>query len=187
MNAGTHTSRLGALGGWTLAAALAIVVLGMLVLASLSHAAAETGTFQFQQTETDRIDLSGTCLGATGTITRADTVVGRFTEHRPPAFGFHDHGTATSIVRVELADGRYILGSLVAHFDDNATQTSQFTSTEVTLGDGNGTLYAPDGQPLGPTTIHAVVHLAWGDANGNFQPDPDEITASVNDLRLTCP
>src|SRR5512132_3435303 len=104
-------------------AALAIAALAVLVLASASHGAAETGTFQFQTTETDPIDLTATCLGpgAIGTITTTDTVVGRFTENGPPAFGFHDHGTSTSTIRVDLADGRYIVGSLVAHFDDNAT------------------------------------------------------------------
>lgn len=171
----------------TLAAALAIAVLGPLVLTSASHGAAETGTFPIQGTATDRIDLSGTCLGpgAIGTITTTETGTGRFTENGPPAFGFHDHATVTSTFRVDLADGRYIIGSLVAHFDDNASHGAQFTDTQVTRGDG--TLYAPDGQPLGPTTVHATFHLSWMDANGNLQPDPDEIAASVDNLRGTCP
>jgi hypothetical protein len=169
-----------------LVAALAIAVLGLLALAGASHGAAETGTFQFQTTETDPIDLTATCLGpgATGTITSTDTVVGRFTENGPPAFGFHDHGTSTSTIRVDLADGRYIVGSLVAHFDDDATHASQLTSTQITRG--QATLYAPDGQPLGPVTVHAASHLSWRDANGDHAPDPDEFTANVDDLRLTC-
>lgn len=171
----------------TLVAALTIAVLTLLLLAGKSHGAAETGTFQFQITETDPIDLTATCLGpdATGTITRTDTVIGRFTENGPPAFGFHDHATATSTIRVDLEDGRYILGSLAAHFDDNATHASQLASTETTRG--QSTLYAPDSQPLGPVTVRAVSHLTWRDANGNHVPDPGEFTAKVDDLRLTCP
>jgi hypothetical protein len=169
-----------------LIAALAIAVLGLMVLAGASHGAADTGTFQFQTPpDTEPIDLTGTCLGpgATGTITGTDTVVGRFTENGPPAFGFHVHGTTTSTIRVDLADGRYILASLVAHFDDNFTP--EFTSTEVTLGDG--TLYAPDGQSLGAVTSQAGFHLTWRDLNGNHELDPGEFTASVDDFRLTCP
>jgi hypothetical protein len=173
----------------TVLAALAIAAVALLALADTSHGAAETGTFTFQSSETDPIDLTATCLGsgASGTITRTDEVVGRFTENGPPAFGFHDHATATSTIRIDLADGRYIVGSLVAHFDDNATRAAQLTSTEVTRGDGEGTLYTPDGQPLAPLTIHAVFHLTWQDTNGNHAPDPGEVTANVDNTRLTCP
>jgi len=171
----------------TLAAALAIAVLGPLVLTSASHGAAETGTFPIQGTATNPIDLGDTCLGpgAIGTITTTEAGTGRFTENGPPAFGFHDHATVTSTFRVDLADGRYILGVLVAYFDENATHEAQFTDTQVTRGDG--TLYAPGGQPLGPTMVHATVHLNWMDTNGNHRPDPDEVAASVDDLRVTCP
>jgi hypothetical protein len=173
----------------TLVAALAIAVLGPFALAGVSQGAAETGAFQFQATGTVPIDFTGTCLGpgAIGTLTQVETGAGRFTENGPPTFGFHDHATVTSSIRVDLADGRYVVGSLIAHFDDNATRMSQFTGTSVTHSDGAGTLYAPDGRPLGPITVHAISHLSWKDANGNFQPDPGEVSASVDDLRLTCP
>src|SRR5689334_14095288 len=97
-----------------LIAAAAIAVGGPPALAD-----AETGAFQFQNTETAPIDLSGPCLGAgaVGTLTQIESGAGRFTENGPPAFGFHDHATVTSSIRVDLADGRHILGSLISHFD----------------------------------------------------------------------
>jgi hypothetical protein len=120
----------------TLVAALAIAVLGLLVLAGASHGAAETGSFQFQEPVSDTVDLTGTCLGpgATGMLTGTDTGVGRFTENGPPAFGFHAHGTITADFRVDFADGTSAVGTLVDHFDFNATHGSQLTSTDAVQG-----------------------------------------------------
>lgn len=171
----------------TLMAALAIAMLAPLAVATASHGAAETGSFQLQNQFVDTVDDSGTCLGpgATGTITGTETGVGRYTENGPPAFGFHDHGTITSDFRVSYADGRYILASEVVHFDDNATHRDIFTSTGATRD--TGTLYAAAGQPLGPVTVQAVFHITYRDLNGNHQPDPGEVTANVEHFRLTCP
>jgi hypothetical protein len=171
----------------TLTAALAIAVLTPLVTAGASNGAAETGSFQFQDQFSDIVDDSGTCLGpgATGTIEGTETVSGRFTENGPPAFGFHDHGTATSDFRVSYSDGRYILCHEVAHFNDNATHRDTFTSTGAIRD--TGTLYSAAGQPLGPVTVQAVFHITYRDLNGNHQPDPGEVSASVEHFRLTCP
>jgi hypothetical protein len=170
-----------------LVAALAVAVLGLLALAGATHGAAETGSFQFQNTFTDQVNDTGTCLGpgATGTITGTETVVGRFTENGPPAFGFHDHGTSTIVYRINYADGRYVLGTTVVHFDDNATHQDQFTSTGAVQD--SGTLYDAAGQPLGPVTVHAIFHITYTDTNGNHQPDPGEVTANVDHFTLTCP
>jgi hypothetical protein len=35
-------------------------------------------------------------------------------------------------------------------------------------------------------TIHAVSHVAFMDADGDHQPDPGEVTASVDHFRVTC-
>jgi hypothetical protein len=133
------------------------------------------------------VDDTGTCLGAgaTGTITGTETVVGRYTENGPPAFGFHDHGTATTDYRVDYADGRYVLGSEVVHFDFNATHQGTFTRTAVSRD--TGTLYNAAGQPLGPVTIQAIFHITFRDLNGNHEPDPGEFTANVDHFNLTCP
>jgi hypothetical protein len=34
--------------------------------------------------------------------------------------------------------------------------------------------------------IHYLVHLTYSDFNGDGQPDPGEITASVESFRLAC-
>jgi hypothetical protein len=163
------------------------LVLALLVVAGTAYGRTDTGTFgPFVSTFTDTVDDSGTCLGpgATGTITGTETVVGRFSETGPPALNFHAHGTSTVNYRVDYADGRYVLGTSVEHFTDIAN-APEFAPSSVTRD--IGTLYGPGGQALGQVTVHAVTHLTFRDANGNFQPDPGEITANVDHFRLTCP
>jgi len=170
-----------------LVAALAAGVLGMLALAGTSQGAAETGTFgPFVQPLSGTSDDTGTCLGpdAVGTISGTETVFGHFTENGPPAFGFHDHGTITNEYRVDYSDGRYVVGSDVVHFNDNATHGDQFTSS--TADHASGTVYGPGGEVLGTVTIHAVSHVTYRDADGDHQPDPGEVTASVDHFRFTC-
>lgn len=175
-------SRLGSLSGIV---ALTAAVLSLLVLAATSYGRAQVGTFQDQHPVFDTVDDTGTCLGpgATGTITGTETVVGHFTETGPPALNFDAHGTETFVYRVDYVDGRYILGTSVEHFKS--------TGNSPQLGDISvfrdvGTLYGPGGQVLGQVIIHGVTHVVFRDANGNFQPDPGEITANVDHFRLSC-
>jgi hypothetical protein len=172
----------------TLAGTLAAAVLGTLAMGGSAHGAAETGTFgpfagPFAATAVD----TGTCLGpgVTVTITGTETVTGRFTENGPPAFGFHDHGTSTIDGRIDYPDGRYVLGTDTAHFDDNATSRDQFTS--VAAGHGSGTLYDAGGTPLGQVTIHDLDHITYRDVNGNHEPDAGEIRADIVRFRVSCP
>lgn len=169
-----------------LVATAATALIGMLALAGASQGAAETGSFAFQDPFTDMVDDTGTCLGAgaVGTISGTDTVVGRFTENGPPAFGFHDHGTVTSVYRVEYSDGRYVLGTDVEGFNDNATHNGQMTSTKVVHG--SGSLYAADGRPLGSVGVRALFHLTFRDADGDHEPDPGEVSSSRDSFTLTC-
>ena len=170
-----------------LVATVATALLGMLALAGASQGAAETGSFgPFQGPFTDTVDHTGTCLGpgAIGTISGTDTVVGRFTEPGPPAFGFHDHGTVTSVYRVDYSDGRYVLGTDVELFNDNATHNGQMTSTNVVHG--SGSLYAADGRPLGSVGVQSMFHVTFRDANGDHQPDPGEVSSSRDGFTLTC-
>jgi hypothetical protein len=170
-----------------LAATAATALLGMLALAGASQGAAETGSFgPFQVPFNDTVDDTGTCLGtgATGTISGVDTVVGRFTENGPPTLGFHDHGTVTSVYRVSYSDGRYVLGTDVEGFNDNATNNGQMTST--VLVHGSGSLYAADGRPLGSVGVQTLFHLSFRDANGDHEPDPGEVSSSRDGFRLTC-
>ena len=50
-----------------------------------------------------------------------------------------------------------------------------------------GTLYRRDGQVIGRVTVFTLSHTTWRDSNGNGQLDPGEITASVEQFRVTCP
>lgn len=170
----------------TLVAALAISVLGLLVLAGTSHGAANPGTFHFTEPLVGTVDFTDSCLGpgATGTITGTGTGDGRYTENGPPTFAFHADGTYTADFRIDFADGRSAVGTTLAHTSGSSTYGSEVTSTEATQG--SATLYAPDGRPLGPVTVHAILHTAWRDLNDNHQPDPDEFTANVDNFRLTC-
>lgn len=170
----------------TLAAALAIAVLGLLSFAGVSHGAAVTGTFEFPEAFSEPVDFTGTCLGAgaSGTLTHSVTTVLHFTSSGPPAFGFQDHGTSTDNVRADFVDGRSVAGTLVTHLVDTATHNDQFTTTRAVHG--TGTLYGSDGQALGAVGTHAISHVTYQDTNGNHQPDPGEVTASVDRLMLTC-
>jgi hypothetical protein len=166
----------------TLAAALAIAALTFLVLAGKSHAAADAGSFQFQEAVFLPVDLTDTCLGpgATGTLIGTNTAVGRYTQDA--TFGFHSRGTITTDFRLDLADGRSVVGTLVDHESFNGTP--DVNQTDATQG--SSTLYDPAGQPLGPLTVHLITHVTWRDLNDNHQPDPDEFSANVDRLTLGC-
>jgi hypothetical protein len=49
-----------------------------------------------------------------------------------------------------------------------------------------GTLYNIDGQVIGQLDVFTLTHITWRDTNGNGQPDPGEIRASVDQFRVTC-
>jgi hypothetical protein len=168
-----------------IAALTAAVLISLSVLAGASFGRAQVGTFQLQNPVSDTVDDTDTCLGpgATGTITGTETVVGHFTETGPPALNFDAHGTSTLVYRVDYADGRYVLGTSVEHFKSTGN-TPQLGDISVTRD--QGTLYGPGGQQLGQVIVHAVTHLTFRDANGNFQPDPGEIIVNVDHFRLTC-
>jgi hypothetical protein len=39
---------------------------------------------------------------------------------------------------------------------------------------------------VGTLSIHAVLHITYTDLNGNFTPDPGEITVQFDHFRLRC-
>jgi hypothetical protein len=168
----------------TLFAAAVIVALGFLVLAGKTHAAADTGTFQFQEPFFLPVDFTDTCLGpgATGTVIGGSTVVGGFTENGPPTFEFHSRATITTDFQLDLADGRSVVGTFITH--ESANGAPAITQTDASHG--SATLYDPADQSLGPLTIRAISHVTWRDLNDNHQPDPDEFSANVNQIGLTC-
>ncbi len=117
-----------------------------------------------------------------GTVTGTETTVGQFTD---TTTGFHVHGTDTLDYQVDFSGGRYVLSTAVEHFDFNVNlHSGQTTNTDVIQEPR--TIYAANGQPIEQVMIHALSHITFRDANGNGQPDPGEITASVDDFRFTC-
>jgi hypothetical protein len=109
---------------------------------------------------------------------------GHYTNTYPAPGGFFAHGTTTDDYRVDFVDGRSAVGRWSDHWD--------FAGRDPVLMDTSAwqeqaTVYGPDGQPLGTLTIHTTFHTRYVDANGNNEPDPGEITVSVDRARVTCP
>ena len=85
---------------------------------------------------------------------------------------------------IDWPDGTYLISHSPSHFEFN-TNSLEFVSTEAQQD--RGTLYRRDGQVIGRVTVFTLSHTTWRDSNGNGQLDPGEITASVEQFRVTCP
>jgi hypothetical protein len=164
--------------------------LGMLIAAivlvsapAASFARATTDRFHFVEgpdsfTLTDYPCFEGVSVRMTSTLTRD----GHFTEsERHLSF----HGTNTINYRVDVADGRHALGQVVDHFNFvfNLNRPRNVVSSTQ---QERATLYAANGQPIGAITVHVTHHLTYADLNGNFEPDPGEITVEVDRAKVTC-
>jgi len=117
-----------------------------------------------------------------GTVTGTETTVGQFTDTNQ---GSHVHGTTTFDYQVDFPDGRYVLGTAIEPFDFNVNLQSGQTTNTGAIQEPR-TIFAADDQPIGQVMIHALSHVTFSDANGNGQPDPGEIMASVDNFRFTC-
>jgi hypothetical protein len=167
---------------FTLSALLgaAFVALG----ATAAHGQATAGSFQtvdsFSQTVTNYPCSGGAPVTMTGTL----TTEGRFTDVDRRHFSVH--GTNTSDYRADLGDGRYALGHETDHFSlsFNALRPQ---AVDTNAQQEQATLYSADGQPIGTITVHVIYHATYSDQNGNFEPDPGEITVQFRRIRITCP
>lgn len=157
-----------------------LAALGLLMLAGTASAQATVGDFSFQQTMqiTDEVSCTGQ-LGGSGSNTA--TTVGQFVDTGQT---FHVHGTTTQDYRIDWPDGTYLISHSPSHFEFN-TNSLEFVSTEAQQD--RGTLYGPDGQAIGTVAVFTLTHTTWRDTNGNGQLDSGEITASVDQFRVTCP
>lgn len=174
----------------------AAAALALLVPAGASFGAAETGTFAFSEPVSDSLDLSATCLATTGSLTGTNVVAGRYTENGPPALGFHDHYTSTVDYRIDLADGRYVVGTSVERVNENAVDLDHQENTETftslgqfkssVAGRDQGTLYSVTGQRIGTVTVHHEGHMVWRDTNLNHQPDPGEVRSETDRFTVRC-
>ena len=156
-----------------------LAALGLLVLAGTAAAQAIRGNFSFQETVTFT-DVSS-CTGLSGTGVNTATTVGQFVATGKT---FHVHGTTVQNYRVDWSDGSYLVSQSPSHFEFNTNSVGQFVSAEVQHD--RGTLYSSDGHVTGRVTVFTLSHMTWSDGNGNVQPDPGEVTASVDLFRVTC-
>jgi hypothetical protein len=166
------------------AAALAMLALivGTFVAARPASGQADVGRFAFQHTFADSggneclpPELSGAVRG---------TVTGRG-QFVATASGYHERLTTNLAYRIDFPDGSYALGTAVERGLSNVNPRNSRITAHVTVREPR-TLYAADGQPIGRVMIHYLVHLTYSDVNGDGQPDPGEITASVESFRLAC-
>ena len=157
-----------------------LAALGLITFTGTASAQATRGDFTFQNTVTFT-DVSS-CTGLTGTGVNTATTVGQFVATGET---FHVHGNTTQVYRIDWSDGSYLLSRSPSHFEFNTNSLGQFVSTEVQQDPG--ILYSADGQVIGRLSVFTLSHMTSRDTNGNGQPDPGEVTASVDQFRVTCP
>jgi hypothetical protein len=152
-------------------------------VAGASYGRATAGNFHdtspFSETVSNYPCFDGIPVTMTGTLTSD----GHFTEVDSRHFSVH--GTDTIDYHVDLGDGQYAIGQVIEHFgfrlNMNRPRTTD-TGTQQELA----TVYAADGQPIGTISVHVTTHVTYTDLNGNFDPEPDEITVSFDRLRIRC-
>ncbi|MET0614049.1 MAG: hypothetical protein ABW142_01290 [Thermoleophilaceae bacterium] len=162
-------------------------VLGAALVASVagtSYGRATVGAFHFESPPSSETITNFPCSeGIPVTMTARVTSDGHFTE--VDSRHFNVRGTDTIDYRVDFGDGRYAIGQVVEHFGFRLNMNRPRT-TETGTQQEQATVYAADGQPIGTFTVHVTIHVTYADVNGNFEPDPDEITVSFDRTRVRC-
>lgn len=173
--------------GFVLRRGLGVLAALALTLSSAptALAGAQVGTFHFEDRVTDPTSLPE-CMPAeladmVGDQTAIETTDGHFTAQEN---GFHAEGTATFAYRVDFPDGRYAIGIGISHFATDFSASGQTVSGEVIREPR--TIYAADGSVLVRVLIRAGTHVTFRDANGNGQPDPDEISVAFERFSFIC-
>ena len=157
---------------------------GLLCLtAAASYGGATVGSFESETPISEEITNYPCFEGAPATMTGTVTSDGHFTETTSDHFSVH--GTDTIDYRVGLGDGRYALGEVVEHFGFRVNMNRPRT-TDTGTQQERAILYAADGREIGPITVHVTIHVTYTDANGNFEPDLGEITASLERIKVSC-
>lgn len=109
-----------------------------------------------------------------------DTARGQIVEN--PSGAFVVHGTDVFDYRVDFPNGMYAYGTGTDHLSFHAAEST----VDKDVIKETRTVYAPDGTPIVDVVIHAVTHITYHDANGDGQPQPSEISASVDRFFFTC-
>ena len=156
-----------------------------LALAGTASAQATVGTFYNQETITVTFTDVSLCTGLTH---------GHVDEHghrRWPLRRQLATARLTSPGRQRRTTGRtgrtgaYLITHSPAHWEFNTNSTGLVVYTWAQQDPG--ILYNADGQVIGQLNVFTLTHVTWRDANGNGQPDPDEIRSTVDQFRVTCP
>jgi hypothetical protein len=170
-----------------LSTSAALCALALLCLAATANGQASVGKFVFQSVNTFET-ATPECMppdlaGVVGTATLSETTTGHFTETES---GFHIEGSTRYSGHVDFPDGRSEAGGFPNQdrFAFNATASGQTTFTLA--GQSRRTIYDAEGRVAGTVFIHTLTHITFHDANGNGEPDPGEITASVDRFFFTC-
>jgi hypothetical protein len=95
-------------------------------------------------------------------------------------------GTNDSTYRADFPDGRYALGEETDHFAFSFSLSNP-TAVDTNAQQEEATLYAADDQPIGTIVVRVIHHTTFMDDNGNFEPDPGELTSSVYRIGIRCP
>ena len=138
--------------------------------------------FKFENTFSDTGGNECLSLEMIGIVNGTETVTGQIVDTDP---GFHVYATTNLNYRVDFSDGSYVLGFSVEHITFSINRLDSRTTSTVAIHEPR-TIYDADGQPIGKVMIHFISHITYSDANGNGQPDPDEIAANVEDFRFIC-
>jgi hypothetical protein len=163
----------------------AVLTVALLALgASASYGRATAGSFEFTDSFSDTVTNYPCSGGAPVTMTGTITTSGHFTEIDPGHFSVH--GTNSSEYRADFGDGRYALGEEADHFS-LSFNLRRPRATDTNAQQERATLYAADGHAIGTITVHVIFHATYSDENGNFEPDPGEITTTFRRIRTTCP
>jgi hypothetical protein len=160
------------------------VALASLLIGTAAHGAATGGTFSWQdQLSASDVGLVPCYPTLAGTLTGTDTGNGRFVA---TSNGFHINAVETQNYRIDFANGWYLLSSSPTHSTINSDFANGQTVNTAAQQD-RGTVYDAKGNLVGNLNVWAVNHLTWRDLNGNGQPDPGEITATLDLFKFGCP
>jgi hypothetical protein len=166
---------------FSLGVLIAAVVL--MTAPAASFARATVGKFHDEQPFSDTITNFPCAEGVQVLMTGTITSDGHFTD---AGRHFSVHGTDTIDYRVNLEDGSYALGQVIDHFSF-ALNFNRPRNVESSTQKEQATLYSANGQTTGGMTVSVTYHVTYSDLNGNFAPDPGEITTEVDRFKVTCP
>jgi len=167
-----------------------VVPMGLVAVALLTatsaYGRASGGTFSwFDQSSGggSEVGLVPCYPDLAGTFTGTDAGQGRFVVN---STGVHVQVVETQNYRIDFENGLYLISSSPLHHTFN-TDFVNGQSVSTDAQQDRGTVYDASGNVVGALDVWTVSHFTWNDLDGNQQPDPGEITATVSLFRFTCP